>query len=229
MRRGRSAGLLQDLRSREAGREVRDLHGRRLRRDVGLQLRPGRELRLLQDSGGGQHGLSGGDARRRRPTAPSTIACSATARAVCPAAATATRAARRRSATASARRRTRPASAPGAARATRRGPAPPARLLVRLTNPTHSHSEAAPAHETSAVVARNQRGSINWRSLLAALASCHDEPPIPEIATCAATSRCRKMTPGAPRCGAGDPDLPHEPFGGGQNWPPPIRRTRRAS
>ena len=58
-------------------------------------------------------------------------------------------------------------------------------------------------------------------SLLAVLSSCHNEPPIPEISYLCGNEPLPEETPGAPRCGAGDPDLPPEPFNGGQNWPPP--------
>jgi polygalacturonase len=62
---------------------------------------------------------------------------------------------------------------------------------------------------------------ISGASLLAALASCHNEPPIPELVYSCGNEPLPEETPGAPRCGAGDPDLPQEPFNGGADWPPP--------
>jgi polygalacturonase len=62
---------------------------------------------------------------------------------------------------------------------------------------------------------------ISVASLLAAVASCHDEPPIQEMTYLCGNEPLPEETPGAPRCGADDPDLPQEPFNGGQNWPPP--------
>ena len=55
---------------------------------------------------------------------------------------------------------------------------------------------------------------ISIASLLAALASCNNEPPIPEISYLCGNEPLPEDTPGAPRCGAGDPDLPPEPYGG---------------
>jgi hypothetical protein len=60
---------------------------------------------------------------------------------------------------------------------------------------------------------------ISSVSLLAALASCHDEPPIPEMTYLCGNEPLPEETPGAPRCGEGDPDLPPEPFNGGKDWP----------
>jgi polygalacturonase len=62
---------------------------------------------------------------------------------------------------------------------------------------------------------------ISTASLLAALGSCHDEPPIAEISYLCGNEPLPEEAPGAPRCGAGDPDLPPEPYGGGMAWPPP--------
>src|ERR1043165_3640592 len=63
---------------------------------------------------------------------------------------------------------------------------------------------------------------LSAASLVRVLPSCHDEPPIPEISYLCGNEPLPEETPGAPRCGAGDPDLPPEPFNGGQDWPPPA-------
>ena len=62
---------------------------------------------------------------------------------------------------------------------------------------------------------------VSAAPLLAALASCHDEPPIPEISYLCGNQPLPEEAPGAARCGANDPDLPPEPYGAGANWPPP--------
>ena len=126
-------------------REVGDLHQRRVRGDVGLQLRPGHELRLLQDPGSGEDGLPGGAPPQASRTAPSRIAWSATTCGLCGGG---------YSDSAGASKvgycvcqvRNRSGKRTWSCAATRRGPAPPARLLVRLTNDS-SATEAAPAHE----------------------------------------------------------------------------------
>ena len=206
MRRGRPAALLQDLRAREGGREVGDLHDRRhLRRDVGLQLR----IRATDFScykiptaanaacprGRDAAGLA---ALHRRPTA-----CCATAR-------------RRRGrqlqglgraarpATASARRRTRRAPRTGAAPATRRGLAPPAGLLAGSPRPRRPPTRAARAimNHRAAVLSPACRGSsrqagCSLAALLASPAQQRRRSPR-RSATCAATQPLPPRTRRAP-------------------------------
>jgi len=62
---------------------------------------------------------------------------------------------------------------------------------------------------------------VSAAPLLAALASCHSEPAIPEINYLCGNQPLPEEAPGAARCGANDPDLPPEPYGAGANWPPP--------
>src|SRR4029079_11490355 len=58
-------------------------------------------------------------------------------------------------------------------------------------------------------------------SLLGACPRFPAEPPTPEISYLCGNQPLPEETPGAPRCGAGDPDLPQEPYNGGADWPPP--------
>ena len=110
--RDRSAVLLQDLRSREVGREGRDLHDRRhVRRDVRLHVQPGQGLRLLQDPGRGQHRCPAGvTPQGSMDCGPSRSAWLCNSLRAPSAASTSTRRAPPRSAGASARRRTRRAA-----------------------------------------------------------------------------------------------------------------------
>ena len=215
MRRGQPQRCYKTCGPEKSGAKSETCTGGVVRGDVGLQLRAGARLRLLQDPGGGQHRLPG----RRTPQASTDctvdhcVVCNSTgglpgggyrdsggaAKAgycVCQAAN-------------SAGKRTWSCASDTAVALPRR-----LGLLSPPDTETNPHkAEPTPAHETTACVVRTAARLPPAASLLSALSSRHDEPPIPAIATCAVDAAApRRCPPGAPRCGAGNPDLPQEPL-----------------